>query len=55
MDAQLRLLPDDVLRQAWQLDDETIRTGRQGVALARQALRAARRPRPDEDEQVPAA
>lgn len=49
MDSQLRLLrvdppprpgapaPDD-----WRLDDETIRTGKRGVALARAALRSSR-------------
>ena len=51
MDTQLRLLTGDATddrRPDWQLDDDTRRVGLHGVALAREALRAAHRPRPDE-------
>ena len=50
MQRQLQLLePTEV---QWQLDDETRRVGLAGVAAAREALRAARRSRPVEDEQA---
>lgn len=46
MDAQLHLITteDPAAEAAWRLDGETVEAGRRGVALARQALRAARRP-----------
>jgi hypothetical protein len=54
MDTQLRLLPGESAPPRpsadWQLDDDTRRVGRRGVALAREALRAANRPRPDDAE-----
>jgi hypothetical protein len=55
MDTQLRLLEGDGRDPGeapdWRLDDDTRRIGLRGVALARQALRAAHRPLPtDADE-----
>jgi hypothetical protein len=56
MDAQLRLLSHDDTEPdpEWRLDDRTRQVGLQGVALARAALRAARR-RPDDERRAPAA
>lgn len=42
MERQLILLDDD--RADWRLDEATRERGRQGVALARAALRSASRP-----------
>lgn len=63
MDAQLRLLPPTADRGddpgaappagAWRLSEHTRRIGRRGVAEARAALAAARRPR--DREQASAA
>jgi hypothetical protein len=48
MARQLTLLtPRPGGRAAWRLDERTRETGRKGVAEARAALAAARRPRPD--------
>lgn len=55
MDVQLHLLPDDETTDrlstagdaTWRLDRRTVETGQQGIALARAALRAARRHQPD--------
>lgn len=54
MDVQLHLLPDDDTgppatpgESTWRLDRRTVETGQQGIALAREALRAARHHRSD--------
>lgn len=66
-ESQLRLLPggsslisdttrkSDVSRPSrpdWQLDERTRSVGRQGVALAREALRQARSPEPNQPEPI---
>jgi hypothetical protein len=56
MDAQLHLLPDDDTDERhvdWRLDDSTRALGRQGVAQARSALRAAMRHRGLDDSDQP--
>lgn len=57
MTSQLRLLTEPSSGPAveaptsWRIDETTKAVGRSGVALARQALRQARRPGLDHDEQ----
>jgi hypothetical protein len=46
---QLRLLPGRAGRTDWVLDERTRRTGRAGVAQAREILRQARPPRPRDE------
>ena len=56
-ESQLRLLPGGSLpvpsaRPDWQLDERTRSLGRLGVAQAREALRRARPPEPNQPEPI---
>jgi hypothetical protein len=53
MESQLTLLdPDD---KTWRLDEDTREVGRRGVAAARAALEASRRPAVDDHDAHPTA
>jgi hypothetical protein len=54
MDAQLHLITTDEAGQ-WRLDTQTVEVGRRGIALARAALRDARRQQHITDVEHPTA
>jgi len=45
---QLRLLPGGAPRRDWALDEHTRSVGRRGIAAAREILRAAQPPEPEQ-------
>lgn len=54
MEAQLHLITPDETGE-WRLDTQTVEVGRRGIALARAALRDARRQQLDTDVAHPTA